>query len=53
MSEINFLCVRKEHRTKNLAALLIAEITRRCNLKKIYQAVYTAGVKIPTPFSKA
>ena len=51
MSEINFLCVRKDIRKKRLAAILIKEITRRCNIKKIWQAVYTAGIKIPTPFS--
>jgi len=52
MAEINFLCVTKEIRKKRLAALLIKEITRRVNTKKIWQAVYTAGINVPTPFSK-
>ena len=47
--EINFLCIHKKLRSKRLAPVLIKEITRRCNLLGIYQAVYTAGVLIPTP----
>jgi glycylpeptide N-tetradecanoyltransferase len=49
MAEINFLCVHKKIRTKRLAPLLIQEVTRRINLKNIWQAVYTAGVVVPTP----
>ena len=45
--EINFLCVHKKLRSKRLAPVLIKEITRRVNLKGIFQAVYTAGVQIP------
>merc|ERR1712054_404645 len=52
MVEINFLCVHKTLRSKRLAPLLISEITRRTNLKNIWQAVYTAGVQIPTPSAK-
>lgn len=51
MAEINFLCVHKKLRTKKLAPLLIKEITRRVNLKKIWRAVYTAGVVVPSPFT--
>ncbi|CAM9939068.1 unnamed protein product, partial [Phaeothamnion confervicola] len=47
--EINFLCVHKKLRSKRLAPVLIKEITRRVNLKNIWQAVYTAGVVLPTP----
>ena len=47
--EINFLCIHKKLRHKRLAPVLIKEVTRRCHLKGIYQAVYTAGVIIPTP----
>ena len=50
MVEINFLCVHKKLRSKRLAPLLIKEITRRVNQFDIWQAVYTAGVKIPKPF---
>jgi len=53
MAEINFLCVHKDLRAKKLAPLLIKEITRRVNMCNIWQAVYTAGVKIPTPISGA
>jgi len=47
--EINYLCVHKKLRTKRLAPVLIKEITRRVNLKGIFQAVYTAGVVLPKP----
>ncbi|OKL61424.1 Glycylpeptide N-tetradecanoyltransferase [Talaromyces atroroseus] len=49
--EINFLCIHKKLRSKRLAPLLIKEITRRCYLKGIYQAVYTAAVVLPTPIA--
>ena len=52
-AEINFLCVHAGLRAKRLAPILIKEVTRRINLKGIFQAVYTAGAKIPTPFSGA
>jgi glycylpeptide N-tetradecanoyltransferase len=48
-AEINFLCVHKRLRSKRLAPVLIKEVTRRCYLEGIYQAVYTAGVVIPKP----
>ncbi|KAK4977465.1 glycylpeptide N-tetradecanoyltransferase [Elasticomyces elasticus] len=50
-SEINFLCIHKKLRAKRLAPVLIREITRRCNLVGIFQAIYTAGVVLPTPVS--
>lgn len=49
--EINFLCVHKKLRGLRLAPVLIAEITRRCNLFGIYQAIYTAGIVLPKPVS--
>ncbi|KAF8321633.1 N-myristoyl transferase [Clavulina sp. PMI_390] len=51
MSEINFLCVHKKLRSKRLAPVLIKEVTRQCHLKGIFQAIYTAGVVLPTPVS--
>lgn len=53
MVEINFLCVHKSLRDKRLAPVLIKEVTRRVNLLNIWQAVYTAGVEIPTPIGVA
>lgn len=53
MTEINFLCVHKKLRDKRLAPVLIKEITRRVNLKNIWQAVYTSGQLLPTPVAKA
>lgn len=48
-TEINFLCIHKKLRAKRLAPVLIMEITRRCNLEGIFQAIYTAGVVLPKP----
>ncbi|TCD66016.1 glycylpeptide N-tetradecanoyltransferase [Steccherinum ochraceum] len=50
-SEVNFLCVHKKLRSKRLAPVLIKEVTRQCNLKGVFQALYTAGVLLPTPVS--
>ncbi|TDL24832.1 N-myristoyl transferase [Rickenella mellea] len=50
-SEINYLCVHKKLRSKRLAPVLIKEVTRQCHLKGIFQAIYTAGVVIPTPIT--
>lgn len=52
MAEINFLCVHKKLRHKRLAPVLIKEITRRVNMRGIWQAVYTAGVVLPRPVSE-
>jgi len=51
MVEINFLCVHAKLRKNRLAPVLIREITRRVNVQGRFQAVYTAGVTIPTPIS--
>ena len=53
MAEVNFLCVHKKLRTLRLAPTLIKEVTRRINLCNIWQAVYTSGTTLPTPFSSA
>ena len=50
MCEINYLCVHQKYRSKNLAATLIAEVTRRVNLRNKWQAIYTSGTVLPTPF---
>ncbi|KAK2963855.1 putative Glycylpeptide N-tetradecanoyltransferase [Blattamonas nauphoetae] len=50
---IDFLCVHKSLREKRLAPVLIKEITRRVNLRGTFQAVYTAGTVIPTPYTAA
>jgi len=47
--EINFLCVHKKLRSRRLTPVLIKEITRRCHLEGIWEAVYTAGVVLPKP----
>ncbi|CCH41329.1 Glycylpeptide N-tetradecanoyltransferase [Wickerhamomyces ciferrii] len=49
--EINFICVHKKLRSKRLAPILIKEVTRRVNLQGIFQALYTAGVVLPSPVS--
>lgn len=53
MAEINFLCVHKKLRAKRLAPVLIKEVTRRINQRNVWQAIYTAGKYIPTPFAEA
>ncbi|KAH8816402.1 acyl-CoA N-acyltransferase [Xylogone sp. PMI_703] len=50
-TEINFLCVHRKLRSKRLTPVLIKEITRRCYLVGVYQAIYTAGIVLPTPVS--
>jgi glycylpeptide N-tetradecanoyltransferase len=50
-SEINYLCIHKKLRSKRLAPVLIKEVTRQCHLKGVFQAIYTAGVILPTPVS--
>lgn len=50
-SEINFLCVHKKLRSKRLAPVLIKEVTRQVHLTGTFQAIYTAGVVLPTPVS--
>lgn len=52
-TEINFLVIHKKLRSKRLAPVLIKEITRRCYINKIFQAIYTAGIVLPTPVSTA
>lgn len=49
LAEINFLCVHKQLRSKRLAPVLIKEVTRRVNLRNVWQASYTAGVVLPKP----
>jgi len=51
MVEVNFLCVHKKLRYKRLAPVLIKEITRRVNVTGNFQAVYTAGLKLPGQIS--
>lgn len=51
-AEINFLCVHKNLRSKRLAPVLIKEVTRRVNRCDIWQAIYTAGIVIPTPIAE-
>ena len=52
MCEINFLCVHKKLRAKRLAPLLIKEVTRRVNLRGIFQAIYTSGSVFPCPWAE-
>lgn len=51
-TEINFLVVHKKLRSKRFAPILIQEVTRRTHLRGIFQAIYTAGVFLPTPVSR-
>ncbi|XP_033466892.2 glycylpeptide N-tetradecanoyltransferase 2-like [Epinephelus lanceolatus] len=51
MVRVKFLCVHKKLRLKRMTPVLIRELTRRVNQQGFYQAVYTAGVVLPTPLS--
>ncbi|XP_029933953.1 glycylpeptide N-tetradecanoyltransferase 1-like isoform X2 [Myripristis murdjan] len=51
MAQVKFLCVHKKLRLKRMTPVLIRELTRRVNQQGLYQAVYTAGVVLPTPLS--
>ena len=53
MAQINYLCVHQSYRNYGFAPILIDEIKRRIALKNIWQAIYTAHIKIPTPISKS
>jgi glycylpeptide N-tetradecanoyltransferase len=53
MVQINFLCVHDDFRTMGFAPLLIGEMKRIANTKGVWQAVYTAVTKIPTPLVKS
>jgi len=53
MTQIDYLCVHPSYRSERLAPLLITEIKRRANKRGIWQAIYTAVAKIPTPISKS
>jgi len=51
VAEVNFLCIHKKLRSKRLAPVLIKEVTRKCNMEGVYQAIYTGGTILPTPVS--
>ncbi|XP_045925290.1 glycylpeptide N-tetradecanoyltransferase 1-like isoform X1 [Micropterus dolomieu] len=51
MVQVKFLCVHKKLRLKRMTPVLIRELTRRVNQQGLYQAVYTAGIVLPTPLS--
>lgn len=53
MVQIDYLCIHPSYRTLGLAPILISEIKRRANKKNIWQAIYTAHAKIPTPMVKS
>ena len=44
--------MHKKLRSKRFAPILIQEVTRRTHLRGIFQAIYTAGVFLPTPVSR-
>ena len=52
MTQIDYLCVHPSYRSARLAPILITEIKRRANKRGIWQAIYTAVTKIPTPITK-
>ena len=53
LAEIDFLCVKKEFRSKRLAPVLIREVSRRIHVRNMWWAVYTSGTLLPKPFCQA
>lgn len=53
VTEVNFLCVIKSFRKYSMASILIREVTRRSNVKGVWQGFYTSGTLLPTPFAEA
>ncbi|XP_031699887.1 glycylpeptide N-tetradecanoyltransferase 1-like isoform X1 [Anarrhichthys ocellatus] len=51
MAQVKLLCVHKKLRLKRMTPVLIRELTRRVNQQGLHQAVYTAGIVLPTPLS--
>ena len=53
LAEIDFLCVKKELRSRRLAPVLIKEVSRRIHMRNMWWAIYTSGTLLPKPFSQA
>ena len=51
--QANFLCILKKLRGKRLTPVLIKELVRRCNLKKIFQGTYSENIYLPMPICEA
>ena len=49
VTEVNFLCVKKQYRSKSMASVLIKEVVRRSNLLGVFSGLYTSGTMLPTP----
>lgn len=49
---VNYLCIHESLRKKNLAPLLISELTRRVNLEEnIFQALFSTERALPAPIA--
>eukprot|EP00830_Metopus_es_P016235 TRINITY_DN4958_c0_g1_i3.p2 TRINITY_DN4958_c0_g1~~TRINITY_DN4958_c0_g1_i3.p2 ORF type:complete len:340 (+),score=73.22 TRINITY_DN4958_c0_g1_i3:125-1144(+) len=53
MARVSYLCVHSKLRTKRMAPVLIKEITRRINLKDVWQGIYATGIRVPSPVSES
>ena len=53
LAEINFLCVKKEFKSRRLAPVLIQEVSRRIYMRNMWWVVYTSGTLLPKPFCQA
>jgi len=49
----NYLCIHPSYRSERLTPLLITESIRRANKRGVWQAIYTAHTKVPTPITKS
>ena len=53
LAEIDFLCVKRELRSRRLAPVLIQEVSRRIHMRNMWWAIYTSGTLLPKPFCQA
>ncbi|ELQ75717.1 N-myristoyl transferase, partial [Trachipleistophora hominis] len=53
LASVNYLCIHKTFRNKNLAPLMITEIQRRVNMRGIACAIFTGALKLPFSICRA
>ena len=55
LAEINFLCVKKEFRSKikKINPSHYTRVSRRIHMRNIWWAIYTSGTLLPKPFCQA
>ena len=49
--EYNFLCVHKGMRKRRITPLLLKESERRGHIRGVFQALWTAAIRLPSSIS--